>query len=64
MKNIYIKKFIDKLQQLQAQNAKDYIMSLHDARNLHSDISKLLLELRDNTSDNSTVEVEIKSPSF
>ena len=64
MKNIYIKKFIDKLQQLQAQNAKDYIMSLHDARNLQSDISKLLLELRDNTSDNSTVEVEIKSPSF
>jgi hypothetical protein len=64
MKNIYIKKFIDKLQQLQAQNAKDYIMSLHDARNLHSDISKLLLELRDNTSDNSTVEIEIKSPSF
>ena len=64
MKNIYIKKFIDKLQQLQAQNAKDYIMSLHDARNLHSDISKLLLELRDNTNDNSTVEVEIKSPSF
>lgn len=64
MKNIYIKKFIDKLQQLQAQNAKDYIMSLHDARNLHSDIFKLLLELRDNTSDNSTVEVEIKSPSF
>ena len=64
MKNIYIKKFIDKLQQLQAQNAKDYIMSLHDARNLHSDISKLLLELRDNTSDNSTVEVEIISPAF
>ena len=46
---IYINKFIDKLKFFDSVNSKDFVMPLNDAKDLHSDITKLLLILQDNT---------------
>lgn len=65
---IYIQRFLDKLKNLQSQNAKDFTMSVHEANNLHQDITKLLLELKtlsENKSDsNEVIEVELKGEDF
>jgi hypothetical protein len=43
---IHLSKFIERVQGQQARGAKDFIMSLKDAQDLHADISRLLLELQ------------------
>ena len=43
---IHLSKFIERVQGQQARGARDFIMSLKDAQDLHADISKLLLELQ------------------
>ena len=45
MSGLYIKKFIDRLQQLDMKGSKDFICPLQDAKLLHSDITKLLLDI-------------------
>ena len=42
---IHIQRFVERLQGFEARGAKDYIMSLKDAKDLHADITKLLLTL-------------------
>jgi len=64
MSGIHIKRFIDRLNDLQASGAKDYVMTMHDARNLHSDITKLLLDTRESTTTNDVVNIEVKGGSF
>ena len=43
---IHLIKFIERVQGQQARGAKDFIMSLKEAQDMHADISKLLLELQ------------------
>jgi hypothetical protein len=43
---IHLSKFIERVQGHQARGAKDFIMSLKDAQDLHADITRLLLELQ------------------
>jgi hypothetical protein len=43
---IHLSKFIERVQGQQARGARDFIMSLKDAQDLHADISRLLLELQ------------------
>jgi hypothetical protein len=43
---IHLTKFIERVQGQQARGAKDFIMSLKDAQDLHADITRLLLELQ------------------
>jgi len=64
MSGIHIKRFIDRLNDLQASGAKDYVMTMHDARNLHSDITKLLLDTRESRTTEDVVSVEVKGGSF
>ena len=64
---IYIQRFLDKLKNLQGQNAKDFTMSLHEANNLHADITKLLLELKTHTKsteNTETITVELDGGNF
>ena len=42
---IHINKFIDKLKFFESRNSKDFIIPLSDAKDLHNDITKLLLLL-------------------
>jgi hypothetical protein len=67
MSGIHIKRFIDRLNDLQASGAKDFTMSIHEARSLHSDITKLLIDTRntqESTTSNDVVNVEVKGGSF
>jgi hypothetical protein len=64
MSGLHIKRFIDRLNDLQASGAKDYTMSMHDARNLHSDITKLLLDSKESQPTEEVVNIEVKGGSF
>ena len=41
--SIHINKFIDKIKATESRNLRDFTMSMTDARDLHADITKLLL---------------------
>ena len=45
MSGLHIKRFIDRLQSLESRGSKDFTCSLQDAKNLHADITRLLLDL-------------------
>jgi hypothetical protein len=42
---LHIQKFVDRLRGAEARGTKDYVMSLNEAKDLHADITRLLLEL-------------------
>jgi|TARA_R110000868_G_scaffold268932_2_gene528209 hypothetical protein len=42
---LYIRKFIDRVAQCDATNAQDFVWNMQDAKNLHGDITKLLLDI-------------------
>lgn len=43
---IHLQKFVDRVRGQEARGSKDFIMSMSDAKDLHADITRLLLELR------------------
>jgi len=45
MSGLHIKRFIDRLQSFESRGSKDFTCSLQDAKNLHADITRLLLDL-------------------
>lgn len=65
---IHISKFIDRIKSFESRGIKDFTMPLQDAKDLHSDITKLLLQLQQNTGTQSNpddvIEIEIKAPGF
>ena len=46
MSGLYIRKFIDRVAQCEATSASDFVWNMADAKNLHGDITKLMLDLR------------------
>jgi len=45
--SLHLNKFIDRVRGQDARGAKDFVMSMADAKDLHSDITRLLLQLQD-----------------
>ena len=45
--SIHLQKFIERLQGFEARGAKDFTMPLTDAKGMHADLTRLLLELND-----------------
>jgi hypothetical protein len=43
--SIHLQRFIERLQGFEARGAKDFIMPLSDAKGMHADLTRLLLEL-------------------
>ena len=43
---IHLNKFVDRVRGHEARGARDFVMSMNDARDLHADITRLLLELQ------------------
>ena len=43
---IHINKFIDKIKMLESKQSKNLMMSMREAKDLHGDITKLLLVLQ------------------
>ena len=62
MSGLYIRKFIDRVAQCDATGANDFIWNMADAKNLHGDITKLLLDiqlLQDKTQEQIPTEIEV-----
>lgn len=46
MSGLYIKRFVDRLQQLELKGQRDFHCPMSDAKNLHNDITKLLADIQ------------------
>jgi hypothetical protein len=44
---MHLQKFVDRVRGHEARGAKDFIMTLAEAKDMHADITRLLLELHD-----------------
>lgn len=59
--SLHINQFLDRLKAADARQQRDFVMSMADARNLHSDITKLLLAvqtLQNTVQQASTLDVD------
>ncbi len=65
---IHINRFIDLIKAQESRGGRDVSMTLRDAKDLHSDITKLLLSLetvrQQTASQNEPIQVEITGGSF
>jgi hypothetical protein len=43
---LHIQKFVDRVRGFELKGSKDFVMTIDDAKNLHTDLTQLLLELR------------------
>ena len=43
--SIHLQRFVERLQGFDARGAKDFIMPMIDAKGMHADLTRLLLEL-------------------
>ena len=68
MSGLYIRRFIDRLQQLEHKNSRDFVWPLNEAKNLHKDITKLLLDIQTlsdaKSNQDKVIEVELKGEDF
>ena len=44
--SIYLQKYVDRVRGLEARGAKDFTMCMADAKDLHADITRLLIDLQ------------------
>jgi hypothetical protein len=67
---IHIQKFIERLQGFEARGARDFTMPIKDAKDLHADLTRLLITLQAaresavNTAQDDVITVEMKGGSF
>lgn len=45
--SLHIARFVDRIRAAESRQARDVIMTVHEARDLHNDITKLLLALEE-----------------
>lgn len=68
MSRLHIAKFVDRVQHFEQRGARDFTCPLVDAKNLHADITRLLLELealREGAKQSeSSITVEMQGGSF
>lgn len=65
--SLHISRFIDNVKAHEARGQRDFVMSMRDAKDLHGDITKLLLalqHLQENQSQNQQIEVIMSGGSF
>jgi len=68
--SIHIQKFVERVQGFEARATKDFTMPMKDAKDLHADITRLLLalnELRQSTmsaQQNNKITVEVEGGAF
>jgi hypothetical protein len=67
---IHIQRFIERLQGFEARGARDFTMPIRDAKDLHADLTRLLIALQAaresavDTAQDSAITVEMKGGSF
>ena len=65
--SLHINRFIDNIKAAEARGGRDVILSLRDAKDLHGDITKLLLTLealRTQQQKSETIEVVVSGGTF
>lgn len=67
--SIHINRFIDLIKAQESRGGRDIVISLKDAKDLHSDITKLLLVIealreQQNTQKEEVIKVEITGGTF
>ena len=45
--SLHLQKFVDRVRGHEARGVKDFVMTLAEAKDMHADITRLLLELHD-----------------
>ena len=58
-----IKKFIDRISQAEARNTREVIMPLNEAKELRDELTKVLLDQRDNKPEE-VIEVVMRGGSY
>ena len=67
---IHLQKFVDRVRGQEARGARDLVMTINEARDLHADITRLLLVLQSlqeqqtKIANTEVVKVEIQGGSF
>jgi hypothetical protein len=67
---IHIQRYIERLQGFEARGQRDFVMSIKDAKDLHADITKLLLamealrEQQAEANKDQVIQVEMGGGSF
>ena len=65
--SLHINRFIDNIKAHESRGSRDFVMSLRDAKDLHADITKLLLALQsaqDQRVASATTTIELQGGSF
>jgi len=63
---IHIQRFVERLQGFDAKGSQNFMMTMKDAKDLHADITKLLLVLQDKQTNNAdeVIDVQITGGKF
>ena len=67
---IHLQKFVDRVRGHEARGSRDFVMSMTDAKDLHADITRLMLELHDLrkqatiTAEEPVIRVQVGGGSF
>ena len=67
---IHIQRFIERLQGFEARGARDFTMPIKDAKDLHADLTRLLIALQAaresavNAAQDAEITVEMKGGAF
>ena len=69
--SLHINRFIDRIKAADARQQRDFTMSMSDAKDLHADITKILLALQTlheqgtpAATNNPTIELEVTGGAF
>jgi hypothetical protein len=64
--SLHINRFVDSIKAHESRGQRDFVMTMREAKDLHSDITKLLLTLETlhTQSKSETITVELSGGSF
>lgn len=68
--SIHLQKFVDRVRGFEARGARDFTMSMSDAKDLHADITRLLIDLQNlreqasNAQEDQVITVEMDGGKF
>ena len=66
--SMHINRFVDRIKAHESRAAKDFVMTMQDARDLHADITKLLMQLQaaaeHKNSQSEVINIEVTGGGF
>jgi hypothetical protein len=66
--SMHINRFVDRIKAHESRAAKDFVMTMQDARDLHADITKLLMQLQaaaeQKNSQSEVINIEVTGGGF